>query len=207
MRVLPSRIPAMRVLPILALLAAGLPALAQRPPAPPEEQLLRPGGREGYAVDQSNGCWAWMSGFPPGAQDFTFQWSGICPNGRAEGPGRSVLTWREAGIERQMIHEGTLRDGKTTGPGTLAHLENGEAVVLESGTFENDLLVSGRIEIPATGLVYEGAVRRGRPHGRGRMTFEGQSFEGVWNLGCLQLPGDRWIAFGRPAASCREQSS
>jgi hypothetical protein len=191
---------------LFACLLIALPALAQRPPAPPEGQLLRPGVREGYAVDPANGCWAWMSGMPANISELRYTWTGRCPEGRADGPGRSTLTWRENGVERQMIHEGTLERGKAVGRGTLAHMEDGEAVVLESGEFADDMLVQGRIEVPRAGLVYEGAVTRGQPNGRGRMTVQGRVFEGEWRLGCLEVATDTWIAYGRPAESCRTQN-
>ena len=190
---------------LFAFLLLALPALAQRPPAPPEGQLLRPGAREGYVVDPSNGCWAWMSGMRPETTDLRYTWTGRCPEGRAEGPGRSTLTWREGAMERQMIHEGTLERGKAVGRGTLAHMEDGEATVLESGEFADDMLVQGRIEVPRSGLVYEGAVTRGQPNGRGRLVVQGRAFEGEWRLGCLQVGPDLWLAFGRPAESCRTQ--
>lgn len=196
----------LRQLPLLLLLLA-LPALAERPPAPPEDQTLRPGGRQGFVVDPENGCWAWMSGMSPAATDFAYRWTGTCPRGAAEGTGRSSFTWREGGKERAMVHEGTLRDGKATGRGTLAHLEDGEAVVLESGEFAEDLFVSGRIEVPRSGLVYEGNVLRGRPHGRGRLTFQGRVLEGDWQLGCLQVGAGAWVAFGRPAEGCGAEES
>jgi hypothetical protein len=190
---------------LLALLLLATPVLAQRPPAPPEDRLLRPGGREGYVVDASNGCWAWMSGMRPETTDLSYTWTGTCPEGRAEGTGRSTLTWRERGVEKQMIHEGTLRAGKAVGRGTLAHMEDGEAVVLESGEFADDMLVNGRIEVPRAGLVYEGQVLRGQPNGTGRITVRGRVFEGEWRLGCLQVGPEIWLAFGRPAESCRAQ--
>lgn len=196
----------MRILPVLMLCIA-LPALAQRAPAPPEGQHLRPGMREGFAVDDRNGCWAWMSGMPRTATEFSLRWTGTCPNGPAEGPGRSTFTWREGGTERQMVHEGTMQAGKAVGRGSLAHIDDGEPVVLETGDFADDMLVRGRIEVPRHGLVYEGEVRRGRPHGRGRLTLDGRQVEGEWQEGCLALPGGVWVAFGRSAESCRTEES
>ncbi|MGG5810794.1 hypothetical protein [Falsiroseomonas sp. CW058] len=190
----------------MLLLLAG-PALAQPPPAPPGDRLLRPGGREGYVVDPSNGCWAWMSGFPREATDFAYRWTGACPEGGAEGPGRSSFAWREGGTRHEMVHEGTLRAGKAVGRGTLLNLEDDEVRVVETGDFVDDMLVSGRVEVPRLGIVYEGGVLRGRPHGHGRLTVGGRSFEGEWQLGCLGLPGGRWIGFGRPAESCEQQGS
>ncbi len=192
---------------LLPLLLLAWPALAQMPPAPPEEQRLVPGQRDGYLVDARKGCWVWTGGMRAGTTDLDVRWSGACPEGPAEGRGRAITSWREDGRLREMIFEGQLRNGKAEGHGTLAHMEDGEAVVLESGEYQEDYLVSGRIEIPAPGLVYEGGVQRGQPHGQGRLTVQGRSFEGDWQNGCLALKGGNWVAFTRPAESCRTRES
>lgn len=192
---------------LIPLLLLALPALAQTPPAPPEDQRLAPGQRNGYLMDARNGCWVWTGGMPAGAAELGVRWSGACPEGPAEGQGRAITSWREAGRLREMIFEGRLRGGKAEGPGTLAHMEDGEAVVLESGEYREDYLVSGRIEIPGPGLVYEGGVQRGQPHGQGRLTVRGRQFDGLWQNGCLELKGGDWVAFTRPAASCRTRES
>jgi hypothetical protein len=191
----------------LALLLFAAPAFAQRPPAPPEAERLVPGQRDGFIVDATKGCWLWMGGMPARAEEMAVTWTGTCPQGPAEGEGRSVLSWREGREERQMIYEGPLRRGKAQGRGRLAHFRDGEPEVLEAGDYADDYLVSGRIEVPAVGLVYEGAVQRGRPNGRGRLTLQGRVFEGEWQQGCLAVAPGVWIAFGRSAESCETEAS
>lgn len=191
----------------LALLLAAAPALAQRPPLPPEAERIVPGQRDGFVVDEEKGCWLWMGGMPAGTEEMKVRWSGACPEGPAEGEGRTVLTWREGRQERELIYEGPLRRGKAVGRGRLAHMVDGEPVMLEAGEYEDDHLVNGRMELPGPGLVYEGAVLRGRPNGRGRLTVRGRSFEGNWEAGCLAVAPGVWIAFGRSAESCRTQES
>jgi hypothetical protein len=191
----------------IALMLLTAPAAAQRAPAPPEQERLVFGSRDGFLVDDERGCWLWMGGMPAGVTELRLRWSGPCPDGPAEGEGRTTMSWREGAREREMIYEGPLRRGKAVGRGRLAHFVDGEPVMLEAGEYENDYLVSGRIEVPGPGLVYEGAVLRGQPHGQGRLTFRGRSFEGNWERGCLALPGGAHVAFGRPAESCRTQES
>jgi glucose/arabinose dehydrogenase len=193
----------------LCVLLAGGGALAQtRPAAPAEDQLFRPGGRAGFLVDAESGCWLWVSGIAATATELRARWSGACPEGPATGPGRAQFTWREGQVERAMIHDGTMRGGKSEGRGTLAHLRDGEAVAVESGDYADDLLVQGRVELPQQGVAYEGPLARGMlPQGRGKLTVRGQAFEGDWQQGCLALPGGAWIAFGRNANTCQEQES
>jgi hypothetical protein len=188
---------------MLPLLLLAIPAMAQTPPAPPEAQRLVPGRQDGYLVDAQKGCWVWTGGMRAEDTELTVRWSGNCPQGPAEGAGRAVTSWRQRGQLREMVFEGTLRGGKAEGHGALAHLEDGDPVVLESGEYREDYLVSGRIEIPGPGLVYEGGVRRGQPQGEGRLTLQGRRFEGQWQNGCLQLPDGNWISFTRPPESCR----
>ncbi|MGG5820648.1 hypothetical protein [Falsiroseomonas sp. HW251] len=195
------------MLPALALLAFATPAFAQRPPAPPEAQTLGPGRSEGFVVDAEKGCWLWMSGFGADVSELAVRWSGTCPNGPAEGQGRSVLTWRERGEPREMVFDGMLRGGKAQGRGRLANFRDGEPIALEEGEYVDDYLVQGRIELPGAGLVYEGSVQRGRPNGKGRLTLRGQTIEGEWVQGCLQLRGGAWLAFGRSAESCQQTES
>ncbi len=182
--------------------ALAMPALAQTPPAPPEAERMIAGQRDGYLVDSQNGCWVWTGGISRSSTDLAVRWSGSCPEGPATGRGRAITSWREAGQLREMVFEGTLQRGKAEGYGTLAHLEDGEAVVLESGEYRNDYLVQGRLEIPRNNLVYEGGLMRGQPHGEGQLTVQGRQFRGTWQNGCLEVsPGD-YLAFTRPADSC-----
>jgi hypothetical protein len=192
---------------ILLLLLLAFPALAQSVPRPPDSELLRPGRRDGFVVDAERGCWLWVSGMPDGAAGLSARWSGPCPNGPAEGTGRSVFTWQEGGQERAMIYDGALRGGKSEGRGALANLRNGEPTVVESGDYADDHLVQGRVELSGQAVVYEGALREGRPHGRGALRTRRGAFEGEWQMGCLALPGGAFVAFMRNAEGCRSQES
>lgn len=183
------------------LVAALALLLAAAAGPPPEDQRLVPGGRAGFVTDGAGGCWIWVGGIPAGAEALTAGWSGPCPEGPAEGEGRSDTRWRAAGRDRQMLFEGTLRAGKAEGPGRLTHLDNGQPIATEEGQFRNDHFVGGRMTVPATGLVYEGGWRATGPQGQGRATIRGQVFEGEWENGCLRLP-QGWMSFTRPAADC-----
>jgi hypothetical protein len=192
---------------LLAGFIAGLPgaAGANQVPPPPEEERVVPGQRSGFVWDGAGGCWVWGGGFRRGTEGLTAHWTGDCPDGPAEGEGRSVISWREGGRENQMVHTGRLRRGKAEGPGRLEHRPSGELVVVEEGEFRDDNLVQGRVEFLREGLVYEGAMRRGQPDGPGRLTIRGREvFDGVWENGCLRAK-DGWVSFTRPAAACEGQ--
>jgi hypothetical protein len=185
-----------------ALLAVGalmLGVAAAGPP--PEAERMVPGGRAGFVDDGQGGCWVWVGGLLRTAQATSARWSGACPDGPAEGEGRSNITWREGARERAMVFEGTLRRGKAEGPGALTHYENGQVTAREEGQYRNDRFVQGRFELPRAGLVYEGGWGLGGPAGPGRLQLRGQSFEGNWEGGCLRTK-EGWISITRPAAQC-----
>ncbi|MCB4822225.1 hypothetical protein [Roseicella aerolata] len=187
-------------LPLLALLM-----LAAFGP-PPEAERAIPGGRPGFISDGASGCWIWVGGLPASAEAVTGHWTGACPEGPAEGEGRAVTTWREEGQEKQMVYEGPLRRGKAEGRGRLSHYESGQLRVQEEGEYRDDYFTGGRFTIPAAGLVYEGGWFRDGPHGQGRLIVNGRTFEGRWELGCLDT-GGAWIAFTRPPKSCADQAT
>jgi hypothetical protein len=190
-----------------ASLAAALALLlAAAAPPPPEAERLVPGGRSGYVTDGAGGCWIWMGGIPYGAEAIRTRWSGACPEGPAEGTGRSEMAWREAGRDQMMVYEGTLRRGKAEGQGTLTQTVDGTVTRIERGEYRADHLVEGRLELPQIGLVYEGRWLADRPQGQGRMTLDGQSFEGLWEAGCLKTERG-WISFVRPPDQCQGQAT
>lgn len=184
----------------VALLVMAL-ALGVAAGPPPEAQRVVPGSRSGFTDDGGTGCWIWIGGLPRGATEVRAKWSGECPEGPAEGEGRSVMSWREDGRERGMLFEGRLVRGKAEGRGVLTHLDNGEVTVRETGEYRNDHFVQGRIEFLRNGLVYEGGWSVSGPQGPGRLELRGQVFEGTWEGGCLKGK-EGWISFTRPAEEC-----
>lgn len=197
---LPGRHAARWALPLLALLGAA----AFGPP--PEAERAVPGQRSGFIADGAGGCWLWVGGLPASAEALTGSWTGSCPEGAAEGEGTAVTTWREAGRERQMVYEGTLRRGKAEGPGRLSHYDAGRLVVQEEGQYHEDYFTGGRFSIPNAGLVYEGAWFRDGPHGQGKLSVDGKVFEGKWEFGCFDA-GHAWIAFTRSPQSCEDKAT
>ncbi|MEN0073278.1 MAG: hypothetical protein AAGC69_02785 [Paracraurococcus sp.] len=188
---LPSHL---RLLPLALLLLAAFGP-------PPEAERAVPGGRAGFIADNAGGCWLWVGGLPANAEGLVGSWTGPCPKGPAEGEGRAVTTWREAGREKQMVYEGALQAGKAEGQGRLSHYEAGRLVVQEEGAYHEDRFTGGRFIIPGAGLIYEGGWFLSGPHGEGRLEVDGKVFEGKWELGCLRN-GNAWIAFTRPPKTC-----
>lgn len=180
---------------------AALALLCAAAGPPPEAERMVPGGRGGFVSDGAEGCWLWASGIRAGVTDLTASWTGPCPEGPAEGEGRAVVTWREGNSERGMIYEGALRRGKNEGAGRLTLTAGKEIRVMQEGTFRDDHFVSGRVEIPSAGVVYDGGWLMSHPNGRGRLMLRGRVFEGNWQNGCLRGP-QGWFAFTRPAQEC-----
>jgi hypothetical protein len=192
------------------LLAACLlfaPAVVAQPVAqPPAAERLVPGGRAGWVADGKGGCWIWAGGIETGATDIIGRWSGGCPGGPAEGTGRSTVEWQVHAARREMVYEGPLHLGKAEGQGRLDVTENGELVSRETGTYHEDRLVQGRLELPRANLVFEGSWRFGQPHGQGELRVGSEVMSGIWENGCLQRNGS-WVAFTRPAEQCEGQST
>lgn len=180
---------------------AGLAMLCAAAGPPPEAERMVPGGRGGFVSDGAGGCWLWASGIRAGIGNLTAFWSGACPEGPAEGEGRAEVRWTEEGVERAMIYEGTLRRGKNEGRGMLTIISGKEIRLRQDGQFRDDYFVSGRVEFPAAGIVYEGGWRIMHPNGRGRLVIRGRVVEGEWTNGCLRTP-QGWLAFTRPAREC-----
>lgn len=194
----------MRILALLLALAA--PAMAQPAPQPPAAELMVPGGRAGWVTDGKGGCWVWAGGIEAGATDLTASWTGACPNGPAEGTGRSTVRWRLDGQQREMVWNGPLHLGKAEGRGTLVVSADGEVQSREEGEYHDDRLVTGRLDLPRRGIVYEGGWRFSHPHGQGTLRAEGQVLTGQWENGCLRRKG-RWHAFTRPVETCEGQNT
>lgn len=190
-----------RMPPLKTATLATLALLCAAAGPPPEAERMIPGGRGGFVSDGADGCWLWASGIRAGAEGLTASWTGPCPDGPAEGEGRAVVTWREDGNERAMIYEGSLRRGKNEGQGRLVITAGKQTRVVQEGTFRDDQFVSGRVEFPAGGVVYDGGWSMMHPHGRGRVVIRGRVFEGNWVNGCLRGP-QGWFAFTRPVQEC-----
>ena len=194
------------LLPVLLALPAFAPATwAQGLPDPPAAERVVPGGRAGWVSDGHGGCWLWAGGLEAGASGIAGTWTGPCPNGPAEGEGRSVIGWQVGGRQRQMVWEGPLRGGKAEGRGSLVVSEDGQVITRETGEYRDDRLVNGRLEIPRTGLVYEGGWAMGQPNGQGELRLGGQVLRGAWENGCLKVKG-RWVSFTRPPEQCEGQA-
>ncbi len=196
----------MRRLLLSACLLFAPVAFAQSLPEPPAAERLVPGGRAGWVADGHGGCWLWAGGIEAGATGIVGRWSGKCPGGPAEGSGHSTVAWQVRGQRREMIYDGPLHLGKAEGEGRLDVTANGELVSREVGTYHDDRLVQGRLELPRANLVYEGAWRLGQPHGQGELRVGDEVMSGMWENGCLRR-GDSWVAFTRPAEQCEGQST
>jgi hypothetical protein len=157
-------------------------------------------------ADGKGGCWLWAGGLEAGSVGINGRWSGRCPNGPAEGNGRSVVSWQVAGRQREMVWEGPLHNGKAEGEGTLVVSEDGEVVSREHGRYHEDRLVQGRLELPRQGLVYEGGWNLGHPNGEGELRVGGEVIRGKWENGCLKRK-NAWISFTRQPEQCEGEST
>ena len=190
----------MRCLRLLTLPLLALLLVAAGYPDPPEAERYAPGRRAGLVNDGSGGCWLWVGGIDPAAEAMRATWTGPCEDSRADGDGRSVITWRDGGQERSMVHVGILRRGRAEGRGRLTHYEGRNVIAIEDGEFRDDRFVNGRFELPGR-VVYQGGWGLRGPEGQGTAVVQGRRVEGVWSGGCLQV-GKTWVSFLRPAQEC-----
>ncbi|PTT83533.1 hypothetical protein DBR42_15905 [Pelomonas sp. HMWF004] len=113
-------------------------------------------------------------------------WTGACPNGLAEGPGRVNLS---VGGQVRVLYEGNLRSGQPSGPGRLSDPSGtgyeGEVLngrfhgpgVLRSGVaslrgnFVDGVLDGPCVQIQPGSHRYDGECRSSRPEGVGRVQY------------------------------------
>ncbi len=189
------------VLPLLA-----TAALAQPVGEPPQAQRMVAGGRAGWVADGRGGCWVWAGGIEFGSTGIAASWSGPCPNGPAEGTGRSIVDWQVNGRRRQMVYQGPLQGGKANGQGQLDVTEDGQLSSREVGEYRDDRLVRGRLELPRAGIIYDGGWWLGHPHGQGELRLGGEVVQGEWENGCIRHKGN-WVSFTRPPEQCEGQAT
>ncbi len=148
-----------------------VPATPGKPPAPPPDQLARP-GHPGWSVDARSGCWLWNS-VPQ--LDEIVTWSGKCG---ADGPatGQGVMEWVVGG-KFYGRYEGELRGGKANGRGTSVWA-NGDRY---EGEWKDHLRHGHGTKVWASGDRYEGEWKDDERNGRGTMVWLiGHRYEGEW---------------------------
>jgi hypothetical protein len=142
-----------------------------------------------WAADAKTGCQVWN---PNPQLDEVVTWSGLCNNGRAEGPGTVHWTTGEIAVETD---EGEWHDGRQAGKGTQSW---------QSGHYDGDI-ADGEPEgtgiLTLRNLRYEGQFRHGKPNGSGTLTARSEAVSGIWKDGCLQ--GKRKASVGIPLSACR----
>ena len=106
----------------------------------------------------------------------TYTWSGDCVDGKVSGEGRGVWVWHLPKREED-IYEGSMRDGKRHGQGTVT-FSNGQRY---EGEWRDDKEHGRGTYAFSQGDRYEGEWRDGKRHGRGTYTFaDGARYEGEW---------------------------
>ena len=144
---------------------------ADHPPAPPADQLERP-GHAGWAVDEMHGCWIWDRS--PEAGDRAI-WTGACaPEGPASGPG--VLEW----VGRERFH-GTLKNGRKSGHGILVDDTGGHF----EGEYRDGNHDGHGVYVWGDGSRYEGEWQEDYPNGYGVFTWKNDKYQGQWQHGCF----------------------
>jgi hypothetical protein len=143
-----------------------------------------------WVTDDKSGCQVW----DPNPQiDEAVIWSGVCANGRAEGPGSAQWLKGKTVMETD---KGEWRDGKQAGKGVQTW---------STGSYEGDLSggePNGHGVLTLQKLRYEGEFRDGKPNGAGILTEGSETVRGTWKDGCLQ-GGLRKASIGIPLSACR----
>jgi len=144
----------------------------------------------GFVADPKSGCKVWN---PHPQPNETFNWSGGCVKGLAQGPGS--LQWLNNGKPYEKDH-GEWNEGRQFGRGTQDW---------GSGRYDGDLVngePQGRGVLTLQSARYDGEFRGGKPNGSGTVTNLEGVFKGFWKNGCL-VDEKRRIAFGVPSSTCR----
>ncbi len=128
--------------------------------------LAEPGQPGWSRTDE--GCFVWN---PKPQPNEAVSWSGGCTGGRASGSG--LRAWRSGDVPGTR-YEGTMRDGKEDGRGTL--------------TYPN-------------GNHYDGEWRDGKPNGQGQFVTSSVTLAGEWKDGCFN-DGSRRAWVNVDSASC-----
>lgn len=142
-----------------------------------------------WIVDAKSGCQLWN---PNPQLEESVNWSGSCPQGRAEG--RGVAQWSKGDVPYET-DEGEWHDGRQINSGKQSWT---------GGRYDGELAdgePNGHGVLIVQKLRYEGEFRNGKPNGSGTLTAGNQTVSGNWKDGCLQ--GPRKAAIGVPIAACR----
>ena len=136
---------------------------------------LKPFGPN-WIIVENQPCQKWNPNPIPGE---TYTWSGACVNGKVSGAGRGV--WHLPNNRGQQVYEGSIREGKKHGQGTLTY-ENGNRY---EGEYRNGKKHGqGTYVWAASGNRYEGEWAYGRAHGYGTTTWaNGDHYEGEFREG------------------------
>lgn len=125
-----------------------------------------PTGNAGWMIEKATGCRSWTS---QNVEHRSFQWTGSCSEGVAEGPG--TLTVIQHGYSYATF-KGTLLKGKAEGLGQIVWLD---------------------------GDRFEGEFRNGVAHGFGHFyNDDGDYFEGEFVKGRRSGTGTYWYEPGSP---------
>lgn len=143
-----------------------------------------------WLKDQQNGCALYVPTMGPGGGQ-TVEWDGRCRNGLADGPGRAKMAW----TSNVRVLSGTWQGGKLFGQGTETQYADGTTLAFRYIGEFRDSMPSGRgaeTDWFDSGVEhYVGEYDKGYWHGRGTMTTNGKTVQGVWSRdNCLQEGGN-----------------
>ena len=131
---------------------------------------LKPFGPN-WIIAENQPCQKWNPRPVPGE---TFTWSGACVDGKVSGQGRGVWHLPDG---RQSVYEGSVREGKEHGQGTLNHSHGSRY----EGEWRNGKRHGYGTSTWPDGDRYEGEWRNGKRHGYGTYTWsDGDRYEGEW---------------------------
>src|SRR5829696_3679768 len=153
--------------------------------------------QDGHVTDRRTGCRVWL---PLVEADVSYQWTGACKNGLADGRGVLILTSPASDKDREARREGEWRDGRQTGRGLIvttqgsriegtwqAGRQNGRGLVVIAdgtrfdGTIVDDAWTGPGTLITADGYKYVGDFLNFKKHGKGSYTLpRGDRYEGEW---------------------------
>lgn len=123
-------------------------------------------------------CKVWSDEAPNPKDQVT--WSGGCRDGKASGIGK--LEWKRDG-KVLGTYDGNMADGRFDGPGRLRLPTGSGGFEQMEGFFRDGVIGDIGLYQDSAGIIYDGELKDGKPHGTGYSKGGGEEYAGEFHEG------------------------